>query len=400
MTKDDLQKIKQDKLNAVRRAFKNIDKIVGVNNAVYTLKEKPFEQVDVIPTGSVMLDCALQVGGIPRGRIIECSGVPSSGKTLIALRTIAQAQKMGLVCAYIDSEQSFDNQWSILQGVNTDELLLSQPATMEQTFKIIIELIKTESVDLIVLDSIGSLLPEQELDDNIDKQHMALVARGLSKFLRIVNPLCAQTGCCLFCINQLRASMSLYGPAYTTTGGNALRYYCSVRMEANKVSGSTIKEKIGTEDVPISHEIKVKITKSKVAAPFRTATFRIYYDGRKVDPADEIADVILVNGLIPRYDSSGNISAKGRKYKFDWEDEHLEINKRADMADALRRCPKILQHFIDAIKSGDILKDIANNQHADDDITEEEFFKSLDDNNDSRTTASEAEEIETFSDEF
>ena len=343
ITKEELQKIKQEKLATLKRAFKNIDKITGVENSVYILKDRPLEKVEAISTGSLTLDCALGIGGIPRGRIVECSGLESSGKSLLALRTIAQAQANNMFTAYIDIEQTFDRSWAQLQGVNVDDLIVSQPTTMEQAFKIVTELVNTKVVDLIVIDSIGALLPEQELEDAIEKQHMALIARGLSKFLRIINPLCAQNNCTLFCINQVRATMNMYGPAYTTTGGHALRFYCSVRMEASKVSGSTIKEKVAGEDTPISHEIKVKITKSKVAPPFRTAVFRVYYDGRKVDTTDELANVIINNNLIPKYNSKGEQDINGRKYIYNFEDEHLEINKKADFDE--RDCVEVIVNF-------------------------------------------------------
>lgn len=219
LTQEDLQKIKQEKLAALRRAFKSIDKQLNQTNSVYMLQDNPLKDIEVISTGSLMVDAATGIGGIPLGKVVSIGGLESSGKSLLALRTIAQAQKKGYVCAFLDLEQSFSPSWAALQGVNVNELVLSQPTIMEDTFNIIIGLIKTGALSLVVVDSISSLVPRAELEDDIEKQHMALVARGLSKFLKIVVPLCAEYNCTLFTISQLRNTMNLYGPSYQIMGG-------------------------------------------------------------------------------------------------------------------------------------------------------------------------------------
>lgn len=405
LTSEELQKIKSQKLAALRRSFKNIDKVVGKTNSVYFLQDQPFETVKTFSSGSLMLDIALGTNGIPLGRIIECYGNFSSGKTTIMLKAIAEAQKQGLITAFIDAEQSFSPQWAAKLGVNIKELILAQPDSMEDAFNVIDGLIDSGYVSFIVLDSVASLVPQQELDNDIGKQTIALIARGMSAFLRRITPKTAKNNCSVAFINQIRDNVAImYGETSTTPGGKALKFYSSIRMEVSKVGGSTIKEKHGIEDVPIGHTIRCKISKNKLAPPFRKAEFIIYYDGREVDQTDELANVILTNGLIPKYNAKGELDPKGRKYVFDYEDEHLEINKKDLMADALRECPKIKQHFIDLIKSGEYTADTTNTS-VDDDISEEEFFGSLDNdiksnNSNMSSNISDAEEIETFNDEY
>ena len=355
LTKEQLDKIKREKLATIRRAFKLIDKANGKANSAYLLQDKSFEQPPSFSTGSLMLDIATGIGGIGLGRVIESYGKPSSGKTMLMLKSIANAQKAGYICAFIDQEQTFDPTWAQKLGVQLDELILSQPDSMEEAFRVIDGLIDSEVVSFIVLDSVAALVPEAELEDDISKQNIALIARGMSKFLRRITPKCARNNCTVAFINQTRDNVGImYGNPVTTGGGQALKFYSSMRFEVSTVSGSTVKEKLGTQDVPIGHRVRVKIVKNKMAPPFRTAEFMVYYDGRNMDPSDEIADIVVSQGLIPKYNAKGEIDPKGRTYKYSFEDEELKVSKMDDIKEALKQCPKIQQHFIDMIKNGDI----------------------------------------------
>ena len=221
ITQEELQKIKSQKLAAVRKAFKLIDKTVGKSNSVYLLQDKPFETVPTFPSGSLMLDIALGVGGIPLGRCMEVYGQESGGKTLCMLRAIGEAQKQGLICGFVDCEQTFSPDWARKNGVNTDELILSQPDSMEDAFNVIDGLIDTGAVSFIVLDSVASLVPEQELENDIGKQTIALVARGMSAFLRRITPKAARNNCTVAFINQIRDNVGvMYGALSVTPGGS------------------------------------------------------------------------------------------------------------------------------------------------------------------------------------
>lgn len=394
LSEQDLKEIKAKKLRAVKNAFRAIEKQTGVKNCVYLLNERPVEKVQTFPSGSIMLDIALGVGGIALGRIFEIYGGESSGKTLTMLKAIGEAQKQGLICAFIDYEQTFSPDWAQKLGVNTDELILCQPDYMEQGMEVIEGLIDSGGVDFIVVDSVAAMVPKAELEEDIGKQSIALIARGMSKFLRRITPTTAKNKCSVAFINQIRDNVGvLYGNPTVTPGGRALKFYSSIRLETSKVSGSTVKEKIGTEPVPVGHKIRVKVQKNKVGPPFRKAEFYVYYDGRKVDKADELAEVILTEGLIPKYDAKGNISPNGRKYIYDFEDEHLEVNKKADLASALKECPKMQQHFIDMITSGNYEK-FEGEVDADSELTEEEFEERMKEDIANIENGNLAEEVE------
>jgi recombination protein RecA len=387
-------KLKAQKLRAIRAAFKSIDKKTKKENSAYIIGEHTFPKIDSFHSGSLMLDLALGTGGIPLGRIMEVYGGESSGKTLTMLKAIGECQKAGGICAFIDMEQTFDPVWATKLGVNVDELIVSQPDSMEDAFDVTLGLINSAGVDFIVLDSVAALVPRKEIEEDMDKQNIALVARGMSKFLRVVGPICNKNQVTLAMINQIRDNVGvMYGDTTTTPGGKALKFYSSIRIEARKVGGSTVKEKIGSEDVPIGHMIRCTIKKNKCAPPFRKAEFMVYYDGRKVDTVKELAAVVISQGLIPKYDAKGNISPTGRRYMYDFEDEHLEAHKKDDVEDALRECPKIQQHFIEMLKSGDFSAEQNKQTELDSEMSEEEFERQLKEDT-KELSESGAEEVE------
>ena len=394
ITSDTLNQIKQKKLATIKNIFKDIDKKTGDTNSVFLLKDRQIGDIQSFSSGSMMLDIALGCNGIPLGRLIEISGLEASGKSLTMLKAVAEAQKAGYICAWLDCEQTYSPDFAAKFGVCNEELLLAQPDNLENTFIIIEELVQTGMVNFIVLDSISSVGTKAEIEAEIGKNNIGLVARATSSFLRRINPQLARNNCTLAIISQLRANIGvLYGNPYTTTSGNSVRFYASIRMEASKLSGSQIKEKINGEEIQVGHRIKIRITKNKVGPPFKTANFLIYYDGRQTDIVDELTDIIVQNELIPKVGADGNPNPKGLTYKFELDDEKIST-RRAGLADALRKCPKIQQYFIDMIKSGNYTvstqMDKENNNIEDEtDNIEKEITNS-------ENNFNEAEEIESF----
>lgn len=218
--KSEVDKIKAEKLRAIKAAFTAIDKATKKSNTAYFMGDRPVEHVKSFPTGSIMFDMALGVGGIPVGRILEVYGEESSGKTLTMLKAAGECQRKGGIVAFVDMEQTFDASWASKLGVNVQELIVSQPDTMEDAFNVIDGLIDSEAVDFIILDSVASLVPQAELEEDIGKQSIALVARGMSKFLRRITPRCNKSGCTIAFINQTRSNIGImFGNPITTGGG-------------------------------------------------------------------------------------------------------------------------------------------------------------------------------------
>ena len=271
---------------ALKNALKQVEKSFGKGSAM-RLGDKPEQDVEVIPTGSMQLDLALGVGGVPRGRIIELYGPESSGKTTVALHIVAEAQKMGGEAAFIDVEHALDPKYAKQLGVDIDNLLVSQPDSGEQALEIAEQLVRSGAIDVLVVDSVAAMTTKAEIDGEMGDNHVGQLARLMSQAMRKLTSVVAKTGCVAIFINQIREKIGvMYGNPETTPGGRALKFYATIRMDVRK--GEVLKE----NGVPIGNKMKVKIVKNKVAPPFRECEFENIY-GQGINRDGEIIDLAV-----------------------------------------------------------------------------------------------------------
>lgn len=284
---------KLEKLKVLQAALSKIEKSYG-KGSVMKLGDKTIQQVDVIPTGSLSLDIALGVGGLPKGRIVEIYGPESSGKTTLAIHCIAEAQKNGGIAAFIDAEHAFDSVYAQKLGVDVENLYISQPDNGEQALEIAENLISSGAIDIIVIDSVAALTPKSEIEGEMGDSKMGLQARLMSQALRKMTSTISKTKCCCIFINQLRDKIGvMYGNPETTTGGNALKFYSSVRLDIRKVQ--TLKD----GDKPYGNRVRVKIVKNKVAPPFKQVEFDLLF-GEGISKLGEIIDVAVEHDVIKK----------------------------------------------------------------------------------------------------
>jgi len=305
----------QAKNKALEMALSQIEKQFG-KGAIMRLGSDRTMDIDVVSTGSLGLDIALGVGGLPRGRIVEIYGPESSGKTTLTLSVIAEAQRQGLTCAFVDAEHALDPIYAAKLGVNIDDLLCSQPDTGEQALEIVDILTRSGAVNVIVVDSVAALVPKAEIEGEIGDSHVGLAARMMSQAMRkITGNLKNSNTMCIF-INQIRMKIGvMFGSPETTTGGNALKFYASVRLDIRRTGA--VKE----GDEVVGSETRVKVVKNKVAAPFRQAEFQILY-GHGISKAGEIVDLAVANNFVEKagawYSFEGNKIGQGKANTMKW----------------------------------------------------------------------------------
>jgi recombination protein RecA len=313
----------QERDKAIDLALSQIEKQFGKGAIMRLGNEEPLPDIAAIPTGALSLDVALGVGGVPRGRVIEIFGPESSGKTTLALHIVAEAQKLGGIAAFIDAEHALDIGYARKLGVRTDDLLVSQPDTGEQALDITEMLVRSGAIDVLVIDSVAALVPKAEIEGDMGDSHMGLQARLMSQALRKLTAIISKSNCCVIFINQIRMKIGvMFGNPETTTGGNALKFYASVRLDIRKIA--SLKQ---GNDV-IGSRTKVKVVKNKVAPPFREVEFDILY-GEGISREGDLLDLAVEKGLVEKsgawFSYGKERIGQGRENSRLYLKDHLEI---------------------------------------------------------------------------
>ncbi|MBO7453974.1 MAG: recombinase RecA [Alphaproteobacteria bacterium] len=312
-----------DKEKALEAALAQIEKAFGKGSVMKLGQHGGVIDIESISTGSIGLDMALGVGGFPKGRIIEVFGPESSGKTTLALHAVAEAQKAGGKCAYVDAEHALDPVYARHLGVNVDELILSQPDTGEQALEIADTLVRSGAIDILVVDSVAALVPKAEIEGDMGDSHMGLQARLMSQALRKLTATVAKSNCIMIFINQIRMKIGVFfGNPETTTGGNALKFYASVRLDIRRIG--SLKDK----DEVVGNQVRVKVVKNKVAPPFKVVEFDIIY-GEGISKVGELLDMGVKIGVVEKsgawYSFNGEKIGQGKEAARNYLKEHPEI---------------------------------------------------------------------------
>ena len=331
MTKAALRVVSEgpmDKKKALDAALSQIERAFG-KGSIMKLGDGAAVETEAIPTGSIGLDVALGIGGIPRGRVVEIYGPESSGKTTLALSCVAEAQKLGGTCAFIDAEHALDPIYAGKLDVNVDELLISQPDAGEQALEITDTLVRSGAIDLVVIDSVAALVPRAELEGEMGDSHVGLQARLMSQALRKLTASIARSHCCVLFINQIRMKIGvMYGSPETTTGGNALKFYASVRLDIRRIGA------VKDRDEVVGNQTRVKVVKNKLAPPFRMVEFDIMY-GKGISRTGELIDLGLKAGVIEKsgswYSHDSERIGQGR------ENAKRFLAENAEAAEAISR---------------------------------------------------------------
>ena len=316
-----------DRSKAIELALSGLEKQFG-KGSIMRLGSKDVVPISVIPTGSISFDAALGVGGVPRGRVIEIFGPESSGKTTITLQIIAEAQKSGGLAAFVDAEHALDPAYAAKLGVDIDNLLVSQPDYGEQALEIVEALVRSNAIDVLVVDSVAALVPKAELDGEMGDSHMGLQARLMSQALRKLTGTVSKSRTCLIFINQIRDKIGvMFGNPETTTGGKALKFYSSVRIDIRRIGA------VKDGDSVVGSRTKVKIVKNKVAAPFRDAEFDILY-GEGISREGDVLDLAVLHNIVDKsgawYSYQGERIGQGRENVRAFLKDNRDIFKRVD----------------------------------------------------------------------